>query len=133
MKAIAVTIGLLIAMPTVSQAQQKAILLFGGDGHKDFLGCLSCSEYDKDSVWNEFSKHGWGNDFGTWNDFGKFASEFSKYSACNDLATDPPVIVDRSGAYYGRLSISDSRSDSVCASDSTERICVALKVMCADN
>jgi hypothetical protein len=55
------------------------------------------------------------------NGFGQFASQFSSYSACNEFASDPPVIVDRSGSYYGRCS----------AVATTERLCRALKVMCA--
>ncbi|HYE46411.1 MAG TPA: hypothetical protein VEA44_11640 [Caulobacter sp.] len=50
-------------------AQDDDILIFGGDDHKEFLGCLTCSEFDGQSVWNKFSTHGWENGFGTWNKF----------------------------------------------------------------
>src|SRR5262245_8530185 len=108
------------------------ILIFGGSGHREFLGCLNCSEYSTGSIWNEYSTFGWKNDFGKWNGFGQFASQCSRYSACNELASDPPVIVDRSGSYYGRLTINELRNDSVCSAvATTERLCRALKVMCA--
>jgi hypothetical protein len=36
-------LGALVAAPPVSPAQStKALLLFGGDEHKTFLGCLNC-------------------------------------------------------------------------------------------
>src|SRR5579864_1912444 len=72
------------------------VLLFGGYDHKEFLGCLTCAELDPNSVWNDFSQYGWRNGFATWNPFGQYKNPFSPYSACNELATDPPVMVDRS-------------------------------------
>jgi hypothetical protein len=119
---------LLIAPPAA--AQDEDILIFGGDDHKEFLGCLSCSEFDGQSVWNKFSSHGWENNFGTWNKFGQFKSEFSSYSACNKYASDPPVIVDRKGNFYGRLTVSANTPKSICGPQGVERVCIALRVMC---
>jgi hypothetical protein len=34
-----------------------------------------------------------------------FGSPYSSYSACNPYATDPPVIVDSAGNFYGRLTV----------------------------
>lgn len=36
----------------------KALLLFGGENHKTFLGCLNCSEYDSESVFNQYGSFG---------------------------------------------------------------------------
>jgi hypothetical protein len=96
-------------VPSVSSpapAAQTELLLFGGDGHKVFLGCLNCSKFDGASVLNEFGQHG--SKFSSesiFNQFGEYGSPYSTHSACNAYATDPPVIVDRSGNYYGRLTV----------------------------
>jgi hypothetical protein len=119
---------LLIAAPAA--AQEDDILIFGGKDHEKFLGCLSCGEFDGQSVWNKFSTHGWENGFGTWNKFGQFKGEFSPYSACNKFANDPPVLVDRKGNFYGRLSVSANTPKSICGPQGVERICIALRVMC---
>ena len=84
----------------------RELLIFGGDGHKTFLGCLSCSEYSSDSVLNEYGSYG--NEYRSdsiFNKYGRFGSDYSTHSACNTSASDPPVIVDRQGNYYGRLTL----------------------------
>lgn len=127
----------LLLAPTIASiavdARAQEVLIFGGDGHKEFLGCLTCNEYSGDSVWNDFSQHGWRNSFGTWNPFGQYKNPFSSYSACNEFASDPPVLVDRTGNYYGRLSVSQYKSGSMCSVSGNARICRATKVMCASD
>jgi len=83
----------------------QELLLFGGRGHKEFLGCLTCSEFDGKSIWNDMSTYGLKNGFGKWNPFGEFANPFSSYSACGDFASDPPIIVDRAGQAYVSLRV----------------------------
>jgi hypothetical protein len=82
------------------------LLLFGGQNHRVFLGCLTCSEYDSGSILNQFGEYG--SEFSStsiFNAFSEYGSAFSTYSACNQFASDPPVIVDRQGNAYGRLTI----------------------------
>jgi hypothetical protein len=113
-------------------ALAQELLIFGGSGHREFLGCLTCNEFFTNSVWNEFSSYGFKNDFGKWNGFGQHASQFSSTSACNEFASDPPVIVDRAGDFYGRLSVNEFKGGSVCSiTSNAERLCRAIKVMCA--
>jgi hypothetical protein len=90
---------------SASPVGQK-LMLFGGLDHKVYLGCLNCSEYALDSVRNEYGLHGspYAMD-SIFNSFGQYGSPYSMYSACNSYATDPPVIVDRDGAFYGRLTV----------------------------
>jgi hypothetical protein len=83
-------------------AQTPELLLFGGDDHKTFLGCLNCGRFDPGSVCNRFGDHG--SRFSSesiWNRFGNYGSRFSSYSPWNRFASDPPVIVDRQGNFYG--------------------------------
>jgi hypothetical protein len=92
------------APPLIGGANR--LLLFGGDGHKTYLGCLNCSKFDAESVYNTFGTYG--SKFSAtsiFNQFSEFGSKFSAYSACNPFAADPPVIVDPSGNYYGRLTV----------------------------
>lgn len=81
-------------------------MIFGGSGHKTYLGCLSCSEYATDSVFNEYGQHG--SEYSTesiHNEYGQYGSRYSAYSPCNPYASDPPVVVDQNGNYYGRLTV----------------------------
>jgi len=98
----------------VSPATAKDMLIFGGSGHDEFLGCLVCSEFSADSICNGFGKYG--NEFsssGMFNEFAGFGNEFSSKSPWNEFSTsnDVPVVVDRDGGFYGYFTINDSRSD----------------------
>jgi hypothetical protein len=82
------------------------LMLFGGDGHKTYLGCLNCSEYATDSVFNRYGDHGSPYSLESIsNRYSEFGSPYSMYGACNRYASDPPVIVDSNGMYYGRLTL----------------------------
>jgi hypothetical protein len=96
----------------VAAAVQDKLMLFGGEGHKTYLGCLDCSEYASDSVKNQYGTHGSPySSESIFNHYGQFGSPYSSYSACNQYATDPPVIVDGNGRYYGRLTLNTLRPD----------------------
>jgi hypothetical protein len=88
------------------------VLLFGGRGHRVFLGCLSCSELDHNSVLNDSGPYGGEYGDTIFNRFSDYGSAFSEYSACNEFASDPPVIVTDRGQYLGRLTVSEFRGDS---------------------
>jgi hypothetical protein len=89
-----------------SPAAQRKIMLFGGHDHRTYLGCLSCSEYVNDSVFNAYGNYGSRySSTSIWNHYADFGSRYSNEGACNPYATDPPVIVDMDGNYYGRLTL----------------------------
>jgi hypothetical protein len=103
--ALALSVFLICSAKCIGAKTQK-IMLFGGDKHKVYLGCLNCSTSASDSVHNKFGPHG--SRFASesiWNHFSDYGSKFSDYGVCNRFATDPPVIVDQDGAYYGRLTL----------------------------
>jgi len=82
------------------------LMLFGGESHKTYLGCLSCDEYGTDSVVNKYGSYGSSySDTSIWNHYSDFGSPYSDYGACNPYANDPPVIVDSAGKFYGRLTL----------------------------
>lgn len=95
-----------VAGASASEAPTGKLMLFGGINHKVYLGCLNCSQYAADSVFNEYGQHGSRySSESIWNHYSEYGSAYSTYGSCNAYATDPPVIVDASGKYYGRLSL----------------------------
>ena|SRR5208282_1792661 len=91
---------LLASITSVTFAQ--ALKLFGGVDHDVYLGCLNSGKFDSNSVWNQLGTYG--SKFSPnsiWNQFGTYGSKFSNDSPWNEFASDPPVIVDSSGNFYG--------------------------------
>ena len=91
-------------------------MLFGGQDHKTYLGCIDCSEYASDSICNGFAKYG--NEFSTsgiFNEFAEFGNEFSSKSPWNEFSTstEVPVLVDENGKFYGYFTVNTSRRDAV--------------------
>lgn len=98
-----------------TSAWSQELLIFGGSGHDEFLGCFNCNEFDSDSICNEF---GAGNEFKSdsiFNEFGTFGNEFASSSPWNQFSSsnDVPVLVDRQGNFYGYFTINEFRSDAV--------------------
>jgi hypothetical protein len=86
------------SQPVVS----TALLLFGGEGHRVFLGCINCSQYDSDSIFNEYGTYGSKySDTSIWNPYGTYGSRYSDDSPWNPYASNPPVVVDHDGNFYG--------------------------------
>lgn len=89
-----------------SPASNQKLMLFGGNNHTVYLGCLNCSEYATDSLLNKYGPHG--SPYSTesiFNHYSQYGSAYSTESSCSQYASDPPVIVDGNGAYYGRLTL----------------------------
>lgn len=83
-------------------AQTKALLLFGDEDHRTFLGCLNCSSVSPSSVCNTVGKYGSSiQSDSIWNSIGKFGSSIQRTSPWNTIASDPPIIVDKDGNSYG--------------------------------
>jgi hypothetical protein len=102
---------LLSATPVFSKT-----MLFGGTGHKEYLGCLDCNEFSSDSICNGFGKYG--NEFssnGIFNEFAGYGNEFSSKSPWNEFSTsnEVPVLVDENGKFHGYFTINEHRSDAV--------------------
>jgi hypothetical protein len=99
-------------VPSATPQAPKALLLFGGQDHKDFLGCLNCVDSSPASVCNGFGKYG--STFNTdsiWNSFGRYGSSFSEYSPWNSFTDKAPIIVDRDGKSYGYFSVNAFHHD----------------------
>ena len=92
------------------------LLIFGGSGHDEFLGCLNCSEYSSDSICNGYGTYG--NEYsssGMFNEYAGFGNEYSSSSPWNEysFSNSVPVVVDRAGNFFGYLTINEYRSDGV--------------------
>jgi hypothetical protein len=97
-------------VPSTTPTQKT--MFFGGPGHQTYLGCLSCSENAPDSVFNEIGRNGSRDSADSiWNHSGDYGSQYTQFSACNPYATDPPVIVDQSGNFYGRVTVNQYATD----------------------
>jgi hypothetical protein len=63
---------------------------------------LTCGRFDSGSACNRFGEFGSRfNSNSIWNRFGEYGSRFSSQSPWNKFASDPPVVVDRDGGFYG--------------------------------
>jgi hypothetical protein len=112
-----------MAAGPVTPTTSRKIMIFGGRGHHTYLGCLSCPASAPDSILNEHGKYGdcqsafADNLFcrGPFKEFGS-SGPFHDQSACANGASDPPVIVDGDGNYYGRFSVGGpfGHRDAVC-------------------
>lgn len=96
--------------------QNKSIrakhMLFGGVNNSVYLGCLNCSEYESDSILNTYGNYG--NSYGPfsiWNLNGIYGSRFSQYSPWNQYASNPPIIVDQNGNFYGYFTVNKFHSN----------------------
>jgi hypothetical protein len=100
------TSSFLVALLLVASAPAIAaeLLLFGGASHDVFLGCLNCSEHDSGSVCNKYGDNGSKySGMSIWNKYGNFGSKYSDTSPWNKYASNPPVVVDRQGGFYGYM------------------------------
>lgn len=90
----------------------QTLHLYGGDNHDVYLGCLNCSNYDSDSIWNEYGTYGSSyNSKSIWNAYGTYGSEYNSYSPWNSYSNDPPVVVDKDGGFYGYFTVNEYKSD----------------------
>lgn len=107
----------------------KDLLIFGDRNHNVFLGCITCDEYSSKSIFNSLSKFGFENSYGVWNSYGKYKSEYSSTSACNEYGSYPPVVVDTNGNFYGKFTLDEYDSKSVCY-DKDNDLCKLVKILC---
>jgi hypothetical protein len=139
----------LVAVParwTAAQGQTRKIMIFGGADHKTYLGCLNCARSSRESIFNEAGEYGHcagalsDNLFcrGPLKEFGS-VGPFHDLSACGSSASNPPVIVDELGGYYGRFSVGGvfGHEDAVCSTSIVDRFknnqtCETVKWVCGN-
>ncbi|REC46584.1 hypothetical protein [Chryseobacterium pennipullorum] len=90
----------------------QTLHLYGGADKDQYLGCLNCDTFDKNSVWNRYSDYG--NVYSSksiWNTYGNYGSQYSTYSPWNAYASYPPAIVDQDGNFLGFLTLNTYTSE----------------------
>lgn len=87
-------------------------MLYSDEQKPKYLGCMDCSEYALNSVHNEYGQYG--SEYSQTsinNQYSQYGSPYSLYSACNELASKPPMIVDSQGNFYGLLTLNTYLTD----------------------
>ncbi len=95
---------LIMTFETTTYAQ--ILHLYGGSNHDEYLGCLNCNSYDKNSIWNEYGAYG--NSYyskSIWNKYGTYGNEYNSNSPWNAYGTNPPIVVDQEGDFYGYFTV----------------------------
>ncbi len=125
---------LLPARPAPVRAQgaitQPRLQIYAGNLHHEYLGCLNCDRYATNSVWNGYGPFGWDNGYLKQSHFDLYFQPHGHFSACDPYAKDPPILIDMSRNYYGRLNVSPTRADSICGPHGAADICQKLKAKC---
>jgi hypothetical protein len=118
--------GLAAASPTAAPAAK--LMVFGGADHKT-LGCVNCNEYASDSIFNSYGTHGskYAVDSVS-NHYSHFGSAYSTEGACSPYASDPPVVVDGNGQFYGRLTLNQYHPQRI----NDSRLLAWLAAICVD-
>ncbi len=85
------------------------LYLYSNDG-KTFLGKLTTTQYDADSIFNEYGTYG--SKYSTnsiWNEYGTYGSKYSTQSAFNPYTLTPPIIVDSNYNIIGYLTANTNK------------------------
>ena len=100
---------LFLTLATTTQCQ--TLHLYGGQNHDEYLGCLNCNSYDKNSIWNEYGNYGnYYNSKSIWNKYGPYGNEYNSNSPWNEYGSNPPVVVDKDGNFYGYFTVSEYKA-----------------------
>lgn len=103
---------LFLLLASFSSVTVADLLLYGGKDYEEFLGCLSCGKYDKQSICNKFEDYG--SVFSAksiWNKDGKFGYKYNKESPWNKFSTNPPKVMDENGRFYGFFAANKYQKD----------------------
>ena len=85
-----------------SYASSQTLLIYGGKNHKTYLGCMNCGKYENSSIWNAYGDNGSKyNANSIWNKYGNYGGQYSQDSPFNQYASNPPILVDSEGNFYG--------------------------------
>ena len=112
MKKLYIILGLILSCLGTSA---QTLHLYGGKNHDVYLGCLTCSNYDASSIWNSYGTYGSKyNSDSIWNNYGTYGNKYNSECPWNTYATNPPVVVDKEGNFYGYFTLNkyqDKRAD----------------------
>ncbi len=98
------------AEPSPVGPGQNRLEVWGGPNYEQFLGCFTCSQFDSESIHNQFGPYGSRfSSTSVWNHFSQYGSPFSTDSACNEFAANPPIVVDVETQLFVELTVNTLR------------------------
>lgn len=93
---------LLVLVLCTLTGMSQVLKIYGGRNHDVYLGNLNTDKYDSNSIWNKYGTYGNKyNNNSIWNSYGTYGNEYNNESPFNTYASDPPVLVDDYGNFYG--------------------------------
>lgn len=104
--------------------------IFGGKDHSVFLGCINCGKNDEKSILNPKSAYSLKKKKGFWSDNSPYNSWYSKLSACNSYANNPPVIKNQDNKVVAVLSANRYSDESVCSLTRPSKLCTIVNAVC---
>jgi hypothetical protein len=103
--------GILVFLFLSAESYGQTLHLYGGSGHDIYLGCLNCNDYDSNSIWNEYGTYGSSyNSLSIWNEYGTYGNEYNSNCPWNEYGSNPPVVVDKEGNFYGYFTVNESKA-----------------------
>lgn len=100
------------SLPNGAPVDPAALYVFSDQAQPTFLGCLSCGEYDVNSVHNPYGLYGSEYSISSiFNEFSLYGSSTSIWSACNEVTVTPPIVVTGQGGYVGRLTVNQTHPE----------------------
>jgi hypothetical protein len=97
---------ILVCISIGFQLKGQILHIYGGKNHDAYLGCLNCNKFESTSIWNIYGTYGSKyNANSIWNKYGDYGSSYSNKSPFSKMANNPPIIVDKSGNFYGYFTI----------------------------
>ncbi len=80
-----------------------------------FFTCVFCTEYNSDSINNEYGKYGSQySPTSIRNEYSQYGSPYSSNSACSEYASHPPKVYNSARTiYYGELTLNRYRADAI--------------------
>ncbi|GGB27627.1 MULTISPECIES: hypothetical protein [Mucilaginibacter] len=105
MKQIIISLAFFLSSALSIKAQSK-LNIYGGKNHDQFLGCVTCTNDDPNSIWNTLGRYGSTHETNSiWNPNGVYGSTKSDYSPFNKKAKCPPIILDENGKSKGYMTV----------------------------
>ncbi|MAP81081.1 MAG: hypothetical protein CL526_08325 [Aequorivita sp.] len=87
-------------------AVSQNLQLYGGADHNEYLGCIDCSNFDLNSIWNPYSNYGnKSSSKSIWNPNGIYGNEFNFYSPWNKHSSIPPIVKNKDGEILGYFTV----------------------------
>jgi hypothetical protein len=105
MKYLIIMLVTIFSLFSANVALSKELYLMGGKNNEVNLGCITCSKYSSESVWNSYGTYGSKYSSNSiWNIYGTYGSKYNPYCPWNSYSNTAPSVVDKEGNFYGYFS-----------------------------